>query len=266
MSPVLSGFRVVVTGAGRGLGRAVAVGMAREGANLVLTDFPHGTPGLERELDQTAELARGQGAKVALYRFDLGDADACRGFVKGVFAEQGAVHGLVNNAGVLFRTPVNRIDDSQWETTLNVNLRAPMLLSQGFLPPMIERGGSIINLSSRAGAQGFELQASYCASKFGVEGLTRAMAAELLGHAISVNTVTPGIRIKPTMMTMQQESQLDAGELQWEDGRSIVPAFIYLARARGRPSGLRYDAERLAKAVLDHGYGLGVQQAEELSE
>lgn len=263
MTGPLEGFRVVITGAGRGLGRAVAVGMAQEGATLVLTDRAHEK---ESELDRTAELVREEGVTVFLYRFDLGDAEACRRFVKDVFAEQGAVHVLVNNAGVLFRTPMHHIDNAQWETTLNVNLRAPMLLSQGFLPAMIERGGSIINVSSRAGAQGFEHQVSYCASKFGVEGLTRAMAAELLGHAISVNTVTPGIRIKPTMMTTEEESKLAAGEIQWEDGASIVPALVYLARARGRPSGLRYDAGRLSAAISEHGYGLGVKEAEELSE
>ena len=260
MTGLLAERRIVVTGAGRGLGRAVALGLAREGASLTICDRT------VAELDAAECELREAGANVSAHRLDLADAAACERFVIDVVEGEGPVDVLVNNAGVLFRAPLVELTTDTWQQTLAVNLTAPMILSRGFLPGMLERGGSIVHLSSRAGALGFVGETAYCASKFGVEGLTKAMAAELAGTAVSVNSITPGLHIKPTMMTIEDEAQLPDAERPWRDAAALVPAFVLLARARGAPSGLRFDAQRLAAAVERGGYDLPEELLEELSE
>ena len=228
----LDGVTTVVTGAARGLGHAVARGFAREGATLHVCD----------QLDPP-EI---EGA--TWYDVDLRDRDACRGFVADVLERSGTIDVVVNNAAVL---PLESLDDTTekvWDETLAVNLTAPFLLSQGFLPNMKARGGSIINVSSRAGVLGFTNEVAYCASKFGIEGLTKALAAELSGTSVSVNTITPGLRIKPTMMTLAEEARLPPENKPWSSADAIVPAFVFLALARGEPTGQRFDAEELSRS------------------
>ena len=237
----LSEMTAVVIGAGRGLGRAVALGFAREGASLILCDHT------VEELDETAnEIGRDD---VRVYRFDLADRSACRRFVTTVLEERPGVDVLVNNAAVLPFTLFETTTDREWDETLAVNLTGARLLIQGFLPAMRERGGSVINVSSRAGISGFPKETSYCASKFALEGLTRALAVEISGEPVSINTITPGLRIKPTMMTAREEAALAPSEKNWGPSERLVPAFVLLALARGEPSGRRFDAGELLEEL-----------------
>ena len=128
MTGRLSGRTVVVTGAGRGLGRAVALGFAREGASLILCDHT------VDELDEAA--ARIGDGDVKVHRFDLGDRTACRRFVAAVLGEKAAVDVLVNNAAILPLTPFDAITEAEWDETLAVNLTAAFVLIRGFLPTM----------------------------------------------------------------------------------------------------------------------------------
>lgn len=260
MTRRLEGQRAVVTGAGRGLGRAIAKALAEEGARVALCDRTH------EELDRTFEWVGGEGAGASKHRFHLGLRSEVAGFAEEVLSS-GRVDVLFNNAAVLPFTGIESVSSAEWDETLAVNLTAPFLLIRAFLPTMKgKRGGSIVNLSSRAGVQGFAREIAYCASKFGIEGLTQSLAAELEGRPVSVNSLTPGLRIKPTMMTDEEESRLGRGEKTWEEPARLAPAFVYLAGARGRPTGKRFDALRLSEAIVTEGYSLSDSTLEEISE
>lgn len=236
----LDGMTAVVTGAARGLGRAVARGYAREGATLFLCD---------RIPIEDPALANAQRLQV-----DLRNREACERFVKDVIADAGTIDVLVNNAAVLVMSSYNEVTDTEWDETIAINLTAPFVLCRGFLPKLRAKGGSIINVSSRAGVRGCEKEAAYCASKFGIEGLTRALAAELEGTAISVNTITPGLRIKPTMMTDEEEAAVPLHARGWQDADAIANAFVLLALARGNPTGKRFEADKLSEELKRQGW------------
>jgi NAD(P)-dependent dehydrogenase (short-subunit alcohol dehydrogenase family) len=244
----------VVTGAGRGLGRAVAAALAREGARVIACDRTN------EELAATERLIRSEGGEVEAHRFDLADPAACETFA----ATVGRTDALVNNAAVLERAGVRGTTLDSWTSTLAVNLTAPFLLIRSFLPGLLESGGSIVNVSSRAGVLGFENEGAYCASKFGLEGLTRALAAELEGVRVSANTVTPGLSLKPTSLT-DAEASLSPARGEWNDPMSLGPAFVLLAGLRGEVSGCRFDALRLAEAVARKGGKLTAAELRELA-
>ena len=247
----LSGQVAVVTGAGRGLGRAVALGFAREGANLWICARTRA------ELEKTGQLVRAEKTRAELRVVDLAQSDTCRAFACEVLDMTRRVDVLVNNAGVLRLAPIEEITAAEWSQVLAVNLTAPFLLTQLFLPGMRIGGGSIINVSSRAGILPFKNECAYCASKFGLEGVTRSLALELAGTPVSINTVTPGLRIKPTSLTEADLENARAEErAQWQSPEKLVPAFLYLATLRGQATGLRFDAFKLSQLVRREGYGM----------
>lgn len=257
----LTGQHAVVTGAGRGLGRAIALGLASEGASLTICART------ESELQKTAENIRESGGQVTSFSVDLADHRACQELIADIREHHRQVDVLINNAGVLHLTPFEHLTFQEWNETLDINLNAPFLLIRGFLPEMKEIGGSIINVSSRAGALGFKDESAYCTSKFGMEGLTRALAVELSGWPVSINTVTPGLKIKPTSMSERTFEQLSDEERKaWNDPSEIVPAFTYLAERRGEVSGYRFDAQVLTKAILNEGLYMDPDRAIELAE
>ncbi len=188
MKSAFTGQHAVVTGAGRGLGRAIAIGLASEGACVTICART------ESELQKTLEQIRSTGGQVESFALDLADERACQELIADVRARAQRIDVLVNNAATLRLTPIEDLSFQEWRQTLDVNLNAPFLLIRGFLADMKERGGSIINVSSRAGVLGFKDESAYCSSKFAMEGLTRALAVELSGSPVSINTVTPGLR------------------------------------------------------------------------
>lgn len=257
----LEGRHAVLTGAGRGLGRALALSLAKQGASLTVCART------ESELDRTVEQIRAAGGRVTAHRTDLGDPRACEELIAAVLSDVGGVDTLINNAGTLELAPIEDLSLQQWAGTLAVNLTAPYLLTRGFLPVMKRRGGSIINVSSRAGVTGFKEEAAYCASKFGLEGLTRALARELAGTSVSINTVTPGLKIKPTSMTDEAFHELsDEQRGAWSEPDAICPAFVLLAGLRGAVSGLRFDAYVLSGAIRREGFDLRPERIKELAE
>lgn len=257
----LSGQTAVVTGAGRGWGRAIAVELAREGASVWISART------ADELDKTSQQIQSIGGIVESHRVDLGDEKALKAYTDTLLEKSPGVDVLINNAGVLMLTPVERLTPSEWSLHLAVNLTAPFLLIHAFLPGMRDRGGSIINVSSRAGVLGFKDEVAYCATKFGMEGMTRAMAEDLAGTKVSVNTITPGLKIKPTSITDEDFAALpEDKQREWNDPALLNPAFVYLAGLRGEVTGLRYDAHRLSEAVRKEGYDISPERAKELSE
>ena len=261
MNGRLKGQTAVITGAGRGLGRAIAVAFAGEGAATWICARTRS------ELDTTADHIRALGGWVEAHEVDLSDPDACIGFAFRVLEQSRHVDVLVNNAAVLRFVPIEDVSLSEWADALAINLTAPFLLTRAVLPAMRERGGSLINVSSRAGVLGFARETPYCASKFGLEGFTRAVALELAGARVSVNTVTPGLRIKPTSLADADVPDRSAEERDaWNDPGLLAPAFLYLAQLRGEVSGLRFDAHRLTLALARQGAQLTPERVKELAE
>jgi NAD(P)-dependent dehydrogenase (short-subunit alcohol dehydrogenase family) len=220
----------------------------------------------DSELVKTASQIKAVEGEVEVRRLDLTDWEACAYFADEILAVN-RVDVLVNNAGMLQLKPIDQISRDDWLQVMAVNLSAPFLLMQKFLPGMRAQGGSVINVSSRAGVLGFSDEAAYCTTKFGLEGLTRALAKEVEGERVSINTLTPGLRIKPTSLTEEEyESLTPEQREQWNDPQEIVPAFVFLAGLRGEVGGLRFDAEKLTQVLKEEGFDLSPQRIEEISE
>ncbi|BDH56762.1 SDR family oxidoreductase [Tsukamurella sp. PLM1] len=191
----LTGRRVLVTGAGRGLGRAIAARLARAGARLWLAD-------VRTDWGETAvaEL-RAEGVEARFVPVDLRSEDSVATMAETVAREAaasgGPLYGLVNNAALadgVGGKAVHELEVSEWDRVLGVNLRGSFLVSRAVIPQLIAGGsGRIVNIGSDAALYGSGRLCHYIASKGGLSALTRAMARDLGPHAITVNTVSPGL-------------------------------------------------------------------------
>jgi len=185
MGDALAGKVCIVTGASRGIGRAVAVRMAAAGARLGL---------MARSGDALAALATELGgpARAAWAACDVADSAQVNAAAAALRAALGPADILVNNAGIVHRAPAFTVDDAVWRRVMAVNLDGVFYVTRAFADDLVARCGRIINISSIAGRQGTPLLASYCASKHGVVGLTRALAEELRSARVAVNAICPG--------------------------------------------------------------------------
>ena len=175
----------VVTGASRGIGRRVALTLAERGYAVAANDL-EAPEGALKEIEDT-------GATGISLPGDVSDEDAVRGMVEAVMDEFGRVDVLVNNAGVSLITPAEETTLADWRRVLEVNLTGPFLTSREFGKEMLRQGsGSIVNIASVAGLLGIADRAAYNASKHGLIGLTRTLAAEWGGRGVRVNAVCPG--------------------------------------------------------------------------
>ncbi|MBT3399437.1 MAG: SDR family oxidoreductase [Rhodospirillaceae bacterium] len=194
----LSGKLAIVTGGGRGIGRAVSMALAARGADIVLLGRT------ERTLKATAVDIRLQ-SDVAIHArtLDVTDGDAVDLAFAGLITELGPPDILINNAGGTESAPFTGLDRDNWDATLALNLTSVYACTHAVLPAMLEAGyGRIVNVASTAGLAGFPYVAAYCAAKHGVVGLTRALALEVADKGINVNAVCPGF----TDTDMLQES------------------------------------------------------------
>lgn len=187
----------IVTGAGGGIGRAIALELARRGADLALLDPA-------ASVDESAVQCAQLGARVHVERTDVSDAAQVRAAVEAVRAKLGPVDCLVNNAGITNHiAPLRRMTREGWDRELEVNLTGPFNLIQAVLPDMIGRQwGRIVNIASMAARAGLYNQAGYSASKAGLVGLTHNVTLEHARHGITCNAVLPGLIETPVVAAM----------------------------------------------------------------
>jgi len=215
----LAGQAALVTGASRGIGAAIALELAQRGMKVVGTATTD--DGAARISQALAAHAGCRGA-----RLDVNDAPACEALIEAIVKEHGALHVLVNNAGITRDMLAMRLKDEDWDAVLDTNLKAVFRLSRAVMRPMMkQRYGRIINITSVVGASGNPGQANYAAAKAGVAGMTRALARELGSRNITVNCVAPGF-IATDMTAALSEEQHKALLGQIPLGRLGQPADI----------------------------------------
>lgn len=206
----------IVTGAGQGMGRAVALRLAAGGASVVVNDLNLETA------RRTEQHIRSEGGEALPVAGNVVSSEDVRGMVDVALGRFGAIHILVNNAGVLRRTPLIDIDEDEWDLVVGVSMKGTYLCTRAVIPAMREAGwGRIVNFSSTAGKSVSTLGGPhYTAAKAGVLGLTRAAAKELAPHGITVNAVCPGL----INTEMVQAEISDARMKEYEDSFPISRA------------------------------------------
>lgn len=178
----------LVTGAGRGIGRAIAIALAKEGAEVVVNY--NGSEERAKEVKQTIEE---NGGKASIYKCNVSDFEACEAMIKDIVKEHGRLDILVNNAGITKDGLIMKMKEEDFDAVLNINLKGTFNTIRHSARQMLkQRSGKIINISSVSGILGNPGQANYAASKAGVIGLTKTMARELGSRGITVNAIAPG--------------------------------------------------------------------------
>ncbi len=202
------GKMALVTGAARGIGRAIALELARGGASLALNDVN------EAAAQEAIDLALQAGApKAKFYPFDVAHAPACNAAVDAVVQEFGGLHVLVNNAGISIDALIMRFKDEDWKKTLDINLTGAFNLIRAATRPMMkQRAGSIVNIASVVGETGNAGQAAYSASKGALIALTKTVARELASRGIRANAVAPGFIDTPMTQALPEAARTKLAE------------------------------------------------------
>ena len=230
----------LVTGSSRGLGRALALAFARQGASVVINSRPASA----MELADTERQLKVLGAPVLSVTADVSKRSDVERLAGEALARFGRVDVLVNNASALGPTPMPYLIDypiDDFEAVLRTNLSGPFMLTRALVGQMLGRGsGSIINISSDAGVVGYPTWGAYGVSKAAIDHLSRTWAAELEGTGVRVNSVDPGDM--DTAMKRASEPSGDAS--QWAKPETVTPVFLYLASdASAAVSGQRLSAQ-----------------------
>jgi NAD(P)-dependent dehydrogenase (short-subunit alcohol dehydrogenase family) len=242
----LDGKVALITGAGRGIGKALALGFAKEGAHLIVVSR---TPD---EIGVTARETHAMGGQALALRADISKSDDVQRMADQVDKHFGRLDILVNNAAVRmnqlgkkdsYYIPFANLSIDDWDMAINVNLRGPFLCIKECLPLMRQSGaGSIINISAGGGKRGMAGRVPYCASKFGLEALTQCLALEFEADDIAVNSLSPG---RHSILTDQEKiAQLKENpDLIFMRPEMMIPPALFLALQNGRgTTGQHIDA------------------------
>ena len=198
---LLEGKVALVTGAGRGIGKAIAVRFAQEGANVAFTDLA-----VNEAVEETVKEIEALGVKVKAYASNAANFDETHDVVKQIVEDFGRIDVLVNNAGITKDGLMMRMSEAQWDAVINVNLKSAFNYIHAVTPIMAkQRGGSIINMSSVVGVSGNAGQCNYSASKAGMIGLAKSIAKEMGPRGIRANCIAPGFIITEMTNQLSQE-------------------------------------------------------------
>lgn len=202
---LLEGKTAIVTGAARGIGKAIALEFAKQGANVAFTDLVLNEQALETEKEIAA-----LGVKVKAFASDASNFEDTDKVVASIVKEFGQVDILVNNAGITKDTLLMRMSEAQWDAVINVNLKSVFNFTKAIQRTMLkQRSGSIINMSSVVGVSGNAGQCNYSASKAGIIGFTKSVAKELGSRGIRSNAIAPGFIITEMTGALPEEVRKD---------------------------------------------------------
>ena len=197
----MEGKIALVTGAGRGIGKAIALRFAQEGANVAFTDLA-----VNEAVEETVKELEAMGVKAKAYASNAANFDETHDVVKQVVEDFGRIDVLVNNAGITKDGLMMRMSEAQWDAVINVNLKSAFNFIHAVTPIMAkQRSGSIINMSSVVGVSGNAGQCNYSASKAGMIGLAKSIAKEMGPRGIRANCIAPGFIITEMTNQLSQE-------------------------------------------------------------
>lgn len=217
----------IVTGSGRGIGRAIALELAREGVKVVVTSRH------TEECDEVCSVINADGGESLCVECDVSKKEDIDRLVKETMDKFGRIDILVSNAGVVRQNPISETSEEDWDFVLDINLKGMFLVCKAVAPIMIEqKSGKIVSIASIAGEIGFPNTSAYCASKGGIVNLTRELALEMAPYNVNVNAVAPGVI----------ETSMTEGMLADENSRKGLLTQI--------PMGRVGKSEEIAKAVL----------------
>lgn len=198
---LLEGKVALVTGAGRGIGKAIALRFAQEGANVAFTDLA-----VNEAVEETVKEIEAMGVKAKAYASNAANFDETHEVVKQIVEDFGRIDVLVNNAGITKDGLMMRMSEAQWDAVINVNLKSAFNFIHAVTPVMAkQRSGSIINMSSVVGVSGNAGQCNYSASKAGMIGLAKSIAKEMGPRGIRANCIAPGFIITDMTNQLSQE-------------------------------------------------------------
>ena len=230
----LKGQTALVTGSGRGIGAALAVGLAQAGADVAVSDRPDRLDLAE----ETKSKVEAEEVKSCVYPLDVLDIKGIPAAIDQVVQDFGRLDILVNNAGIRIPKPALEVTEEDWDATIDINLKGVFFCAQAAGRHMVAQGyGRIINLGSQLSVTASRVRSSYCASKFGVAGITKVMAVDWAPHGVTVNAIGPGPTSTPGMLAADSrppeqvqddlEAHLPLGRRM--DPEEMVGAVIYLA-------------------------------------
>ena len=197
----MEGKVALVTGAGRGIGKAIALRFAQEGANVAFTDLA-----VNEAVEETVKEIEAMGVKAKAYASNAANFDETHEVVKQIVEDFGRIDVLVNNAGITKDGLMMRMSEAQWDAVINVNLKSAFNFIHAVTPVMAkQRSGSIINMSSVVGVSGNAGQCNYSASKAGMIGLAKSIAKEMGPRGIRANCIAPGFIITDMTNQLSQE-------------------------------------------------------------
>jgi 3-oxoacyl-[acyl-carrier protein] reductase len=211
MSNPYSGKVALVTGASRGIGRALAAGLAKFGYDVAVTDLPSQA----KDLDVTRSEIEAAGRKAYVYTMDVSKKEEVEAMAATLLADAGRIDVLVNNAGILKPSLLQDLDEASWDAHFDVNAKGVLFMCQAVLPHMRARkSGRVVNIASIAGRQGVPFQGHYAATKATVITLTRVLAQEVGMDGVTVNAICPGI-----ILTEMGKNNLGSDEAirHWQD-------------------------------------------------
>lgn len=214
----------IVTGGNKGIGKAISLRLAEEGADVVLAARD------TKAADEVVRKVKQKGRRSFSAKTDVTQSDQVEAMVKKAMDEFGRIDVLVNNAGQILKVETVKTKVADWNNIINVNVKGTFLCSRAVLPHMIrQKGGKIINISSTAGKRGEPEVSAYCASKFAVSGFSESIAQEVAKYGIAVNSICPGM--VRTEMGLSVCPEADASK--WLTPEDIADVVVFLAT---RPS------------------------------